>query len=446
MKKNSERFNQEMLSQIDEEKREQSMKERDELYKKKYLSDIIDLEKPEFSSNNLILAPVGSGKSFLIENRLIPKDFSGKALYLTSNTALKDSLCPSDNKIRKKLADNGESIKFFTSKNKKRFGDRPYSVHVMTYHEFGIRVRPPHQTFTEQFDLVFCDEIHSLPRYLTYDQNIELGIALNWLLQTHKDKTIYYFTATGESIEDLSKLSGYLDAVKTFDYLEHPEIRKYVSNATYYINHVDQLRPHLKAKVESFNYYGYKGLAFTRLKKEQEKIKRIAIEEGFKPIVLWSINNPDKMSDEQLNAREFLLSTGNIPEPYNLLIINGAMQEGWNLYDNKVTLAILDTVDITEQTQALGRIRKDIDLVIKKTEENLSEPSIDLPRTYLNTPLDMVRKNMLCEELYILDDRGRLRKWPTIKNMLLDSGYLISDTIATIDGERKRVSTISVND
>lgn len=435
-----------MLLQVDKEKRKQSIQERDELYRKKYLSEIIDEENPEFSSNNLILAPVGSGKSFLIENRLIPKGFAGKALYLTSNTALKDSLCPNDNEVRKKLASKGESVKFYTSKNKKRYGERPYSVHIMTYHEFGARVRPPHQTFTDQFSLVFCDEIHSLPRYLTYDQNIELGIALNWLLQTHKGKTIYYFTATGDSLDDLSKLPGYLDAVKVFDYLEHPEIRRYISNSTYYISHISQLRPHLRAKLDSFNYHGYKALAFTKLKKEQDKIKKIAIDEGFKPIVLWSINNEEKMSDEQLSVREFILNTGNIPEPYNLLIINGAMQEGWNLYDDKVTLAILDTVDMTEQTQALGRIRKDIDLVIKKTtEEDMNENNLDIPESYLNTSLTTKDKEVLCEELNILDSKGRLRKWPTIKRYLINSGYNVEDKVETLDKARVRVSVITID-
>ena len=58
-----------------------------------------------------------------------------------------------------------------------------------------------------------------------------------------------------------------------------------------------------------------------------------------------------------------------ILEEYNILIINSAMQEGWDLIDDKVDLAILDTTDITEQIQDLRRIRKDIDLVIKKTNE-----------------------------------------------------------------------------
>ena len=439
-----ERINQEMLSQIDLDERDKSITFREELYKKKYLSEIVDIENPVFGTNNLILAPVGSGKSHLIENRLIPEDFEGEALYLTSNTALKDSLCPNDNAVRKSLADKGESVKFFTSANKNRYGDKPYSVHVMTYREFGERVQKPHQKFTEKFSLIFCDEIHSLPIYFNYNKGVELGMALNWLLLSHENKRIFYFTATKVSIDSLEKKGGYLDVVKTFDYLDHPEIRKYVANSTYYIHNINQLRTHFKAKLTSFNYYGYKALAFTKLKREQEKIKEIAIEEGFKPIVLWSINNEESMSEEQLRVREFILRTGNIPEPYNLLIINGAMQEGWNLYDKKVTLAILDTVDITEQTQALGRIRKDIDIVINKTkDENLGQ-LIDLPRIYLNKKLTAEDKQFLCEELYLLDSRGRLKKWPTIRSYIENSGYLVEDG-SRYEGKKKiRTTTITV--
>ena len=180
---NTERYRQTMLAQINTESRKVAVEEREELYHKKYLSEIIEEEKPEFESNNLILAPVGSGKSHLIENVLIPKDFNKKIIYLTSNSALKDSLCPDDNEIRKTLADKGESVRFFTTANKSKFGDRPYSVHVMTYAEFGERIHPPHQTFTDDVGLVFCDEIHSLPKYFSYDKSYT-----NFLFYSHKGK------------------------------------------------------------------------------------------------------------------------------------------------------------------------------------------------------------------------------------------------------------------
>ena len=64
------REEQQMLTQIRVKSRSRSIEEREELYNKKYLGEIIEEEKPNFKQNNLILSPVGSGKSYLIENML----------------------------------------------------------------------------------------------------------------------------------------------------------------------------------------------------------------------------------------------------------------------------------------------------------------------------------------------------------------------------------------
>ena len=263
-----------MLKQVSQEEREREKIKRKEKYSRKYLSEIIEEEKPKFKNNNLILAPVGSGKSHLIENMLIPNNYDKKIIYLTSNTALKDSVCPNDNETRNALADKGVSLGFFTSGNKKKIGNVPYSVHVMTYSEFGERIHHPNEEIVEDVKIIFCDEIHSLPKYFEYDNSYKLGMALNWLLKRHENIKIFYFTATEDSIVNLEdKRPGYFDNVTIFNYLNHPQIRKYVANSTHYITHIAQLREHLRAKKEAFDYFGYKSLAFTRLISEQKKKK-----------------------------------------------------------------------------------------------------------------------------------------------------------------------------
>lgn len=426
----------------------QIVKRRDELNDKLYLGELIKQDNVKFKTNNLILAPVGSGKSHLIENMLIPEGFKGKALYLTSNSALKDSICPESSESRRYLASKGKSRGFFTSGNKSKFGTSDYSVHVMTYHEFGKKIESPHQNFTDDIDLVFCDEIHSLPTYKSYDKSAELDRAMRWLFLKYPDKQIFYFTGTHERLYELErKVPGYLSAVTTYDYSEHPKIRRYVASTTVMITHIEQLRPLLKSKLESFNYEGSKGLAFTRFIEEQKKIYEIAKSEGFKPIMLWSIHNEVKMSEEQLRVRDFVLKSGFIPEPYNILIINSSMQEGWNLEDNMMRLAILDTLDLTEQIQSLGRIRKDIDLVICKTNgEDESEESIEIPSKYLNRNLTSEDKTALYIEMNVINKQGKVSKWPTIKKRAEDSGYIIADQQLIEDGKRIRVTTISIQE
>lgn len=437
-----------MSPSISKKARERSNADREKISKKLFLGEIVDMESPEFGSNNLILAPVGSGKSYLIENKLIPEGYSGKILYLTSSSALKDSIAPNDNILRKEYAENGKSKGFFTSQNKSVYGNVDYKVHVMTYHEFGNRIFSPNEKFTQDINLIFCDEIHSLPIFTSYGGRGSGGlvIALRWLFGRHEDKEIYYFTATNESISGLeAQMPGFLSSTKVFDYLEYPNIVKYQARSKYYISNDHQLKVHLEAKLEYVNYNLRKGLAFTRRIESQRKISEIAEEAGYRPIILWSVNNEDnQMSDEQLRVRDFLLNTGNIPEPYNLLIINGSMQEGWNLNDKAVEFAILDTLDKTEQVQALGRIRKDIDFLLMKVKgDDIKANGVQLESKYLNRQLTTDDKDVLVKDLNLKNDRGNNVKWPTVKRTIISSGYKVEDLVKTIDGKRRGVSIIT---
>lgn len=430
-----------------QKKKIKSDKERKLARKRLYLGEIIDKEKPEFGTNNLILAPVGSGKSHLIENSLIPKDFTGDVLYLVSTTSLKDAVAPSSSKKRAKRVEEGKSLGFYTSSNKERFGDVDYGVHVMTYHEFGGKILSPQETFTEKFDIIFCDEIHSVEIYARYDGGgRELHTASRWLFEKHEGKIIYYFTATKQALEKTSsEIPGYLDGVNIYNYLSYPNIVKYEARSKYFISNSYQLKNHLDAKIDYVNSRGRKGLAFTRRISSQVNIEKIANESGYKPITLWSINNQDnKMSKEQLYVRDYILETGNIPDPYNLIIINSAMVEGWSLTDDYVDFAILDTLDETEQIQALGRIRKDIDFLILKVKgDDVRLNSIEIDKNYLDIYLTPEDKETLSKELNVINNRGIRVKWPTIKNLAKDSGYVVKDEIKTIDGKRRGVSVIT---
>lgn len=439
----------EMHHSFSYEDKKESDRERDNVRKRLYLGEIIEKEDPKFETNNLILAPVGSGKTHLIENTLIPEDFEGNALYLVSTTSLKESIAPDDSKQRMKNAKKGRSKGFYTSKNKETFGDVGYKVHVMTYHEFGSHILLPTQTFTDNYSIIFCDEIHSVEIYANYmGGGRELFTASRWLFEKHSDKVIYYFTATNHALLDLEKrYPGYLKNVDVFDYLEHPNIVKYQAKSKYYISNIHQLKNHLEAKIDYINDRGHKGIAFTRRISSQRNISEIAEITGYKPIIIWSTNNKEEeMSEEQLRVREYVLRTGNIPDPYNLLIINSAMQEGWNLTDKYVEFAILDTLDKTEQIQALGRVRKDIDFLILKVKgDDVRLNSIIISDNYLDTYLTTEAKSKLVDELDIKNDRGRQVKWTTIKKLAKRSGYIVEDKLKTIDGKRVGVSIIKDN-
>ena len=408
---------------------------------KLYLSEIIEKEKPSFLSNNLILAPVGSGKTTFIEKLITNKE--EKILMLVSNTALKNSISPDDDVIKKIRGD-----RTYTTQNKRKYGDEKYEIYVMSYAEFGNKIRINNE-FVKEINKIFCDEIHSLPEYQSYGDSANLALAMKFLFKKHDNIQIFYFTATTENLLKLNmKYPGVLSNVTTFNYLNHPEVRQYMALSEYKINHIEQIRSHLKARYKSFKYFDYKCFAYAKTIASQKRIAEIAKEEGFIPLVLWSINNEDKellMTKEQLNARNELLIHGKIPAPYNFLIINSAMQEGWNLRDSKVKLAIMNTTNETEYTQSLGRFRDDIDILIYRTNNN-SDLAIDItiPEEYLNVPLTSKDKNKMCKHLNILNVNGDVSKWPAIKKIVTSDGiYDVEEKTITMDGKRTRVSIIS---
>ena len=407
---------------------------------KMYLSELIDIENAKFGSNNLILSPVGSGKSVFIDKLINEEDRD--VLILVSNTALKDSVAPNKNSVKKERADRR-----YTSKNKNIYGDKKHNAYVMSYSEFGERVRYNNK-FAEKFSKIFCDEIHSLIDYQLYNDDTGLASALKYLISKREGKEIYYFTATDEKLIQASKRTpDLLSEIKVYDYRNHPNIRQYMSLAEYKINHFAQIRPHLKARFKTFSYFGHKAFAYTQRIETQKAIAQMAEEEGFKPILLWSVNNNKKtMDEEQLRVRDHLLLTGEIPDPYNFLIINSSMQEGWNLTDSRVKLAIMDTLSETEYTQALGRIRRDVDTLILKTVEHAELTlTVEIPNEYLNTPLTKIERDDLCRDLNLVNANGSQAKWFVVSTLIdEDSGYVIKNHTKLIDGKRTRVVTIMV--
>lgn len=408
---------------------------------KKYLAEIILEEKTQFGSNNLILAPIGSGKTTLIKEVLIDKE-KERSLILVSTRFLKESFSHAD-----LVSEHPLNLKI-----RPRFLDSNPAVLLMTYHEFGLKIKD-NNDFVKNIDKIFCDEIHSLPEYRDYNGILSDGLikfslehAMKYLFNVQEGKQIFYFTATDENFEILRKRRKELvSSVKTFDFRNHPEIKRYMELSKAYISHIEQIRPFLKERIESFNYFKSKGLAFGKTIRSLKMIEKILIEEGYKPLVLWSDKSEEPMSKEQLIARKILIQTNKIPEGYNFIVMNSALREGWDLKDPSVRLAIMNTTSETDTIQARGRIRKDVDLIVYKSTEDLDKLfDSKMIEKYLNTPLTANDKNSLCADLGIKDERNRLVKWPTVQKILKENGYDIKNSKITLDKKRVLVSTISI--
>lgn len=405
---------------------------------KLYLSEIIEKENPEFKSNNLILSPTGSGKTSFIKKKA--KEYpESKCLLLVSTTSLKRKFVPQDEKKREEL-----SNRMYSTKQKKIYGNSKENILVMTYAEFGENMRFSNK-FAKQFSVIFCDEIHSLISYQSYNDSTNLFLAMRYLFSKNENQIIYHFTATCEHIENLRTLSEeIMEDVEVFNYLSHPDIKRYMPLSSYKIHGIEQVRSHLKARKESFKYFGYKMFAFCKTIEGQKRLKKICEEEGFSAQAYWSVNNEEKvMTEEQTQEMEQMIETGKLPDKYDVVIINSALQEGWDLKDERVKLAIINTTNETEYVQSLGRIRNDLDILIYKV--SLDEPAdffINFPTKLLYKPIDSQLKKELAKEFDFRDKQGRNLGWPSVEKALENQGFILSNKIVNIEGKRKRVTIV----
>ena len=409
--------------------------------RKLYLGEIVEVDKVEYKRNNLILSPVGSGKTYFIMNTL-NKKYEGKKLMLLSTTSLKESVSELDGTI------TSQEIR------RRGLGVTDEDIHIMTYYEFGSKMKWTDE-FVKDYSVIFCDEIHSLMDYYLMQNSVEYAIAIRKLFKEYEDKTLFHFTATTEKMDAFVSKEGQ-DIYKNLNIINYENDKRIVRlhnltrreiTSTYEIE--DEL-----LKIEDLRALGKAGIVFNDRIDGMERIENILLNKGFRSISIWSINNKKhQMTEEQLRVRGILLKEGIIPEGYDFIIINGAMREGWNLKDDRVEIAIMNTLNETNRIQARGRIRKDISVLIERVKGDYKpldiriiekEKALGIIEKNLGKFLDKDDKDKIAEEFSIRrEDNGRFIGWGTIKKALDKNGYIIKDSQKTIDGSRKRVSVIT---
>lgn len=408
---------------------------------KLYLGELLERDNVEYSSNNLIVSPTGSGKTYHMMRDLKSK-FDGKVLMLVSTSSLKYKL--------------GKLEEVYTTQDvlKKKLNIENDDVYLMSYAEFGYKVLWNNK-FIKDFSIILCDEIHSLFEYFSYTKAHNLAAAIKVLFDKHDDKKIFYYTASTFRIDDFIDRENrdLYEHVNIFDYYDNPNIMKYINYIETEITSTDEIEDVI-ISLGDLNYAGKKGVIFNERISSMSRIKELLSRKGLKSIEIWSINNKDNlMNDEQIYVRNYLLENERIPDEYDFIIFNGAMREGWDLNDERVVVAIMNTLDETNREQARGRLRQDlpwlvtrvkgknqpIDLKILKKEKLLG-----IIEKILNKQIDVDDKLKIAESFNVRHSKdGRLVKWPTIQKVLEENGYKIESIQTTIDGQRKRVSVVT---
>ena len=154
-------------------------------------------------------------------------------------------------------------------------------------------------------------------------------------------------------------------------------------------------------------------------------IEDLAKSYGFSPICIWSIRNVEyPMTEEQLEVRRTILEEGTLPEKYNFFIINASSETSIKI-KTQIDYVIVHNLNKDIQTQVKGRVNNDFECFYVPATE-ITE--IKVPERYLNKQLNSEEKRQLCLDLNLRNEQGRLFRWTSVRELLIEAGYSIADS------------------
>lgn len=127
------------------------------------------------------------------------------------------------------------------------------------------------------------------------------------------------------------------------------------------------------------------------------------------------------MNEEQLRARQYILSNKELPSEYGAVIINASSETSINLYGH-IDTVIVHTQEKEAQIQVRGRYRKDLG-----TLYILDYGAVSVPAEFFERKLFEEDKRELSRILGLRDKNSRLVGWNTVKKKLLEQGFTIKD-------------------
>lgn len=372
----------------------------------KYLSELVDCSALQKGQLNVIKAPTGSGKTYFALNYIpsLTNDALHNVVYLIDTINGKEQI------VRNY---NATSEYYGWSKEVESGGmwfEPDNRVVVITYAKFGVLFERNIE-FYKNFSYIICDEIHSLLRFQNYSKKPNYhSIARQVLEQAVKQKSgiVIALTATPDTIKNQFNAPSAEIAINQEELIQYD-----IKQVEGYTNPITVL-----SKVD----VGTVGLCYFSRIHQMIEFEQEAKQMGFSPISIWSINNKDHpMNDEQLEARRSILESWTIPPQYDLLIINSSSETSLKI-KSKVDYVIVHSSNPDTQVQVRGRINSDL-MTLYLPVEGVSE--IVVPSEYLGKRLFQGDKQALAEALNLRNTNNRPYRWPTVKNLLIESDYSV---------------------
>ena len=292
------------------------------------------------------------------------------------------------------------------------FGEAAHDnkIVVMTYAKFGV-LAEKFPRFGYDFELILCDEIHSLPKFRSFtDKNggsnphIPAQKRLENIVR-HGNQMVIALSATPRrALEQINCPFNHITVDDDVHRLETKQIIPYTNK----FKLLDELSPEDKGIVY-----------ITRITGMIDFYEK-ATAKGFKAICVWSENNKDHpMTDAQKEARDYIISKEELPPQHDMVIINASSETGINIYGNVDYIVVHNQQEET-QIQIRGRYRKDLDRLYLHDNN-----TIKVPEEYLDCELSVERRKQLCYDIDIRNDKGSTYKWNTVKKRLESVGYSV---------------------
>ena len=390
----------------------------------KYLSAAIHMDELRPGAINLVQAPVGSGKTTWALEEL-PKTVSRpcKMVYLIDTRNGNTQIVLK----HQRTAFYSDSWMERVRDNSPWFGEAAHEnkVVVMTYAKFGV-LAEKYSQFGYDFELILCDEIHSLPKFRSFtDKNggsnphIPAQKRLEEIVNKSNTLVIALSATPRRALE---QINCPINTITVDD-----DVRQLTTAQTIPYTNKFRLLDELSPKE--------KGIVFIGRITGMIDFQKAATEKGFKTICVWSENNKEHpMTDAQREAREYILSKEQLPPQYDMVIINASSETGINIY-GEVDYMVVHSQEEETQIQIRGRYRRDLNRLYL-----LDYNSIRVPDEYLDCELSAERREQLCKDIDIRDNKGRTYKWNTVKKRLTEAGY----SVVEIRRNSKRYFVITI--
>ena len=298
------------------------------------------------------------------------------------------------------------------SDNTPWFGEAIYGdkIVVMTYAKFGV-LAERYKQFGHDFELILCDEIHSLPKFRSFrskqgeaNPHRAAQHRLEEIANNKKTLVVALSATPLRAIEKINCSMNFITVDSDVRQLETQETFEYTNK----FRLLDILSPNER------------GFVFIHHITEMIKFEEQAKAKGFRTVCVWSETNQTyPMTDEQKEARNYIITNEELPPQYDMVILNASSETGINIR-GQVDYIVVNSRQIETQIQVRGRYRQDLKRLYLWNNEFLK-----VPEKFLERKLFVEEKEELCQAICIHDEKWRTYKWPTVKNRIIEAGYCV---------------------